>query len=191
MNAKLELSSDCILAHATEISTYSSFKVFRGDCHLVVMKALPCVHCEANLTCFVCYAISHHFAEHHLAAIHEIVHYIFYGWHQGIFVNKDEVNLLVSHNLNPYISTDEENVASCVIDDVVLFPFSTLLINFEKHNRARRSNNKCLIKEHKHVSKILISDVFFCELCNVSRVNRDTIALSIKGSEVVSHRAVE
>jgi len=51
-------------------------------------------------------------SKQHLSAIHEIIHHIFQGSFQRLWINQVKVNLFVSCNLNPLVSFDEIDKAA-------------------------------------------------------------------------------
>ena len=58
------------------------------------MDELPSINVEGLLIRLVCDAVSHAAAEHHLAAAHEIVHYILKRRLERVRIDQIEVNLL-------------------------------------------------------------------------------------------------
>lgn len=70
-----------------ELKTLGTFKILRNNWYLEVMLVLPSVNCEAPLVCLVRDAVADLGSEHHLVAIHIILHYIFQLRPKSLLVN--------------------------------------------------------------------------------------------------------
>ena len=105
------------------------------DIDHVFVLVLPPIDIETLLVDFVGDSIPDLAAEHHCAAPHVIVHYVFKSWFKRIFINRVEENLLVGSDLNSHVSFDIVN-ESTSMDCIVLLPLSTTSDivdnNFEK-----------------------------------------------------------
>jgi hypothetical protein len=96
---------------------------------------------------FVCDTIFDFGTKHHLVAAHKVEHNILKSWLEGFWINKIKVNLIISSNLNPLISFDEENESSPV-ENIVLLPFLDGLVFlvhhlFEEQDLTRASGDQC------------------------------------------------
>jgi len=70
------------------------------------MHELSSVNIEGPFIGFICDAISYFWAKHHLVAAHVVVQNVLKGRHESFFVNKIEVNNLISCNLDSNVSFD-------------------------------------------------------------------------------------
>ena len=71
-------------------------------------------------------------AEHHLGALHVVVHYILKSWLKCLLVDEVEVNFFICDNLDSLVSLDEVDLTSHVVELLILSPSSSLLILFEE-----------------------------------------------------------
>ena len=104
------------------------------------MHEFSSVDSKGFLVSLVGYTISDSGTKHHLVTSHEVEHDILEGWLECLWVNQIEVNLIISSNLDPFVSFDEVDEASHV-DLVVLFPLLGHILvlvffldDLEKHN---------------------------------------------------------
>jgi hypothetical protein len=106
------------------------------------MDELSSIDGKGFLICLIRDSISDLGAEHHLIAAHEVSHDVFESWLESLRVNQVEVDLVISGDLDSFVTLNEENEASC-LDLIVLFPFVDdvlvlifLLKDFEKDDFA-------------------------------------------------------
>jgi hypothetical protein len=76
------------------------------------MVVLSGVDLNTRLVSFECNTISNSRSEHHLRALHEIVHAILKLWHKCLFVDEIEVNSLISNDLDSNITSYEVDLTS-------------------------------------------------------------------------------
>lgn len=101
------------------------------------MVELPGIYLESWLISFIRNTVSYSGAEHHLRALHEIVHNVFKSWFECLFVDEVEVNLVISCNLDPNITADKVYLTAHLLELVILGPFASFLVYFEKQDGAR------------------------------------------------------
>lgn len=78
------------------------------------MGVCPFPDIERLLIRFECYTISHSTAKHHLGAVHEIVYNVFQSRFKSLGINEINIDFLISGDLNPFISLNEEYETSVV-----------------------------------------------------------------------------
>lgn len=76
------------------------------------MVKLSGVDLNTRLVGLECNTISNSRSEHHLRALHEIVHAILKLWHKCLFVDEIEINSLISNNLDSNITSNEIDLTS-------------------------------------------------------------------------------
>lgn len=76
------------------------------------MVKLSGVDLNTRLVGLECNTISNSRSEHHLRALHEVVHAILKLWHKCLFVDEIEVNSLISNNLDSNITSNEIDLTS-------------------------------------------------------------------------------
>lgn len=90
---------------------------------------------EVRLTCFESDTVFDSGAEHQGRAVDEIVHDVFELWEQRDFVYQIEVNFAFCCDLDSNVTSDKEDIASHVIDFVILYPFSLFTVLLKKDHR--------------------------------------------------------
>ena len=105
------------------------------DVDHVLVLVFPSIDVEPLLVDFVGDSVPDLAAEHHCAAPHVVIHYVFESWFISIFINGIEEDLLVGGDLNSHISFDVIDKPTGM-DCVVLLPLSAASDvvddNFEK-----------------------------------------------------------
>ena len=86
------------------------------------MVELSSIDLNTRLIRFECDTISNSCSEHHLRALHKVVHAIFKLWHKSLFINKIKVDSFISDHLDPNVSSDEINLSSSLRQNVVPLP---------------------------------------------------------------------
>lgn len=98
------------------------------------MIAGPGIDCETWLVCFVGDGKSDEFTNHHHGATHEVIHHIFESWHQRFLAHQEEEYFFICDNLESYVSSDEVDLSSHIVNSVVLFPKISLFVDSEEQN---------------------------------------------------------
>ena len=128
------------------------------------MEIFSPIYVETLLVALVSHTEFNSPTEHHLVAVHEVVHDVFKFWHQCLLIDQVKVDHILSRNLNSHISFDEEQktffVKSMKLLPLAIFvllwlPFF-IFVDFEKHDFLRTSSNQDLVVYEIHVTKTLI-----------------------------------
>ena len=109
---------------------------------------------EITISCLVSYAIPNFGPNHHLDAVHVVVHDIVKRYFQSLFVDNEEVDFLLCADLEPYISPHEVNKASNFKSFLNYpLPFLGVLIFsvFENSDIARGPSYEKLIEHQIHL----------------------------------------
>jgi hypothetical protein len=122
VNTNLCFFSHYVGIDGTEVRANSSFKILISDGNLEVMVEFSSVNLNTRLICFECDTISYSCSKHHLRALHKVVHAIFKLWHKSLFIDKVEVDSLISNHLDPNIASNEINLSSSLWQNVVPLP---------------------------------------------------------------------
>jgi len=161
------------------------------------MHELSSIHGKGFLVSLIGNTISDSGTEHHLVAAHEVEHDILEGWLESLWVNQIEVHLIVSGNLDPFVSFNEVDEASH-IDLVVLLPllgYILVLVFFlddlEKHNFTRGSCNECFVVEKIHLTEVHVSHLLELDGLSIISINGESLALSVERVDNVLIRVVE
>jgi len=106
------------------------------------MDELSSIDSKGFLICLIRDSIFDLGAEHHLITSHEVSHDVFESWLESLWVNQVKVDLVISGDLDSFVTLNEEDESSC-LDLIVLFPFIDdvlvlifLLKDFEKDDFA-------------------------------------------------------
>ena len=98
-------------------------------------------------------------AEHHLGAIHEVVHAVFKGWNKGDRIYQVEEDFGVSCDLNPFVSFDKVHKTT-LLDIKILLPAHLfgegVSLLLEKENLTGASGNQSLIVDEEHLPQVLV-----------------------------------
>ena len=155
------------------------------------MVELPLVHLEPWLVSLVGDTVPNFGAEHHLRALHEVVHTVLEGWFACVLINQVKVNLLVRGDLDTNISLDEVDLTSHVVKLFVLGPEASLFVDLEEKDRVRASDYQSFVKEEVHVTEIGIGDFLACALFGVCGVDGESLTLAVKSVAVSGDRTIE
>lgn len=155
------------------------------------MVEFSLVYLKVWLVSFKSYAVQSFFAEHHLWALHKIVHDVFKNWNKIFRIYCKKVNLLICYHLKSSISLNKINLSSHFWNFVIFSPFSGIFINFKEKNWVWRSNNQSLIKEKIHWSKIWICYFFALKLFWILSTDCKSMALSVKCIAIICNRAIK
>lgn len=155
------------------------------------MVVLSCVNLESGLVGLVSDSEPNSGSKHHLGALHVVIHHVLKSWLEGLFVNKIEVNSVISDDLDSYVSSYKVDLSSHVVELLVLGPETCLFVNFEEENGARRSHDQGLVKKQVHVAKIGISYLLKSARLGVQGVGSQAVALAIEGIANLCDHAVE
>jgi hypothetical protein len=90
--------------------------------------------------------IPHSRTEHHLRALHKVVHTVLKSWHEGLFVDEVKIHFLIGGHLDSDVTFDEVDLASRLRQSVEQFPVTGLIVDFEEKDGARGSSHKSLVK---------------------------------------------
>ena len=101
---------------------------------LVVVEVLPGVDLESGLVRLEGDSEADSGAEHHLRALHEVVHHVLQGGNERLLVDHVEVDQLVGCHLDSNISADEIDISSRVVEFMVLHPEPCLGVDFEEQD---------------------------------------------------------
>lgn len=168
------------LLSGRQVGANTTFQVSLGDLDLevVVLPAAPDGevplillegHCEPDLG-----------AEHHLGALHEVAHDILEFGHESLLVDEDEVDLLVSGDLDSHVALDVVNLASDFRDLVVLSPLLSLRVDLEEEHGSGGLGHEDLVEDQVHGAKL--RDIECLELGGlVLRIQAKALALSVEG----------
>ena len=86
------------------------------------MEILPSIDLESGLVGLERDTVSYFGTEHHLGALHKVVHAILKLWHECLLVDKIEIDSIVRGHLDPNVTFDKVNLASHFLKLVILFP---------------------------------------------------------------------
>lgn len=163
------------------------------------MLVLSSVDVKRALVRFVGDAIPDSASKHHLRTAHEIEHYIFKNWLKSLWINQEEVNVLVCGDLNSLIALDKVQKSSDV-KSLVVNPCGLLgeIIdhNLEEQDLTTASCYQCSVVYQKHGSQIPVMDFLkgvrqfiVPELVhgvfNILHWDSEALALSVKGVNLV------
>ena len=107
--------------HGLKLKAFGARKVFVVYLDPNVMHVLSPVDFESFIIDFVANAKSNSPTEHHLVAIHVVVHAVFKLRHERLLVDEVEVNQFFGGNLDSYIAFDVKDGASHP-QFMILFP---------------------------------------------------------------------
>jgi len=153
------------------------------------MLVLSSINIKAALIRLESYTISHFWAKHHLAAVHEVEHYVFQFGLKRFFINEIEINLIIRGNLDSNISFDVVDKTSNV-NVVVLNPFlhnsffffKNFLVYFlfKKQNFTGTPGNQCWVIHQVHLTEVHFCHSFKGVIFRVFCVNLKGVALAIE-----------
>jgi hypothetical protein len=86
------------------------------------MVVLSGVNLNTWLVCFECNTVSNSCSEHHLRALHKVVHTIFKLWHKSLFINQIKIDSFISYHLDPDITSNEIDLPSGLRQDMIPLP---------------------------------------------------------------------
>lgn len=122
--------------HRSKIGSSGTLVVVLSDAHLEVVVELSGVDLESRLVSLVGDTVSNLGAEHHLGALHEVVHDVLEPGHASLLVDHVEVDLLVCHDLDSNVASNEVDLAPHVVELVVLLPQASLWVDLEEEDGA-------------------------------------------------------
>jgi hypothetical protein len=155
------------------------------------MPVLSGVYLESWLISFIRNTVSYSGAKHHLGALHEIEHHVFKSWYERLLVDQIEVHLVISRNLDPYIAADEIDLATHLLELVILGPVAGFLVNLEKQDGAGRSCDQCLVEEEVHRPKVSTCNFLYFALRWILSIDSGTMALSVEGIAVSGNGTIK
>jgi hypothetical protein len=86
------------------------------------VEILPSVDLESGLVGLESETVSYSGTEHHLGALHKIVHTILKSWHESLLVDEIEIDSVIRGHLDPNVTFDEIDLTSHFLELVILFP---------------------------------------------------------------------
>ena len=155
------------------------------------MKLLPLIDTESFLTGLKHNAGSDLGTEHHLGAIHIVVHDILKSWLTCVLVDHEEVDFLVSSDLDSNIALDEIDFSAHIFESVVFYPEPCFFIDLEEENVARRPNNESFLKEQVHRAHVIKGQLFELALSRVGNIDGEALTLPIESVNTVGDRTVK
>ena len=158
------------------------------------MHILPLVNVERPLILLVGDWISLHGPDHHLVAVHVVVHHILQLRHQRFWIYQVEVDELICCNLNSYISSnkvDEPSVLHFMIELPRSCALDFIIDLLKEKNPTRTSDAQCLVKEKLHLAQIKSWDSLIPVICKVFRLYCEYLALPVQSDDFVSDDAIE
>ena len=171
------------------------------------MDVLSSVDIERLLVGFECDSVLHFSAKHHDWAVHEVVHHVFERDLICLQINEIEEDLLLSDDLNPLVTFNEEDIAT-FLDGVVELPFplagELVKLKLKEENLRRGSRYQCRVIDQKHLAQIfvenvlertrvlkLIVDLEVLFAFDIKDWDSEWLALSIEGIDLVILHVVE
>lgn len=155
------------------------------------MEKLPDIDLESGLIGLERDSVSYSGAEHHLGALHKVVHTIFQSWHESFLVDQIEINSLIRGHLDPDVTFDKIDLASHLLKVVVLLPKASFFVNFEEKDGAGGSNDQSLVEEQVHGSQVGGGDQLKLNFGWLFGAEGETVALPVEGVAIVRDWAVE
>jgi hypothetical protein len=134
--------TDCVSFQLWDVNSKSTFIIILINGNFKIMKELACVYCKTRLTSLVGECVENLLANHHHGAVHEVPHARFKSGHQCFLVNKVKVDILICDNLEPDVAFDEVDLASHIVDAVVLLPEACFIVDPEEANGAGGPSNQ-------------------------------------------------
>lgn len=172
-------------------AAFGSLEVLVGYSDFKVVKLLPLVDNKPFLTSLENYTRSNLWTEHHLRAVHVVIHHVLKSWLASFFVDYEKVNLFVSGDLDSNVSLDEINLTSHVWKSVIFSPESSLLINFEEKDGARGPDNESLLKQEVHGPHVIEWQLLKLALGRALSVDGEALPLPVESVDIVGDRTVK
>lgn len=116
--------------------------------------------------------------EHHLGAVHKVVHHNLKLWLQVVPVQDVKVDLLISGDREPLRIGRVEDLASHALEHLVLLPLC-VLSTAEEENRTGALGNQHFVHQEEDLSKITRSELSCWLLIVAINITVDSHALSL------------
>ena len=155
------------------------------------MVIFPLVNGEAWLVCLESDTVPDLSTKKHPWALHKVVHDVLEFWHQSFLVDKVEVNLLISRNLEPNITFNEIDCTSCFWDVIILVPVVCFWVNLIQWYWTWWPGDECLVKQQKHVSQVIVGNLLTSPLGHVIWINCISVTLSVENVDLIHYSTVE
>ena len=107
------LSND-VAVLGLQVDSFGSIMILWCDRNFKVVIVLSGINCKARLIGLERDTKSYFGTEHHDRAVHVVVHDILKSRLEGFFVNQEEVDELISTNLNSNVASNEIDLTSHV-----------------------------------------------------------------------------
>jgi len=165
-----------------KIATERTFKILVINLNLEVMEVLSGVNMEAYLVHLISDGKTYLWAKQQMGAVDVVVHGVLQLWFEGLLVDYKEVNVLIGHDLDADVASDEVDGASHIGKRVIPGPLPSLFINFEEKYRTRRPGYESLSVKKVHVSEIssILCNFFNSCLRWVKSIDSESMSLPIK-----------
>lgn len=103
-NSNMSMFTNNILIKCTQVNSMGPFVVILWKAGGKIVWESTSINGEPWLTCFIGYAISYVWSEHHLRTFHEVAHYVIKYWLQGQSVDFVKVNLFICGDLDAKVT---------------------------------------------------------------------------------------
>jgi hypothetical protein len=153
----------------------------------VVLIFAP-VDVEALLIGLVSDAVPDSAPEHHLAALHVIVHDVLQFWNQGLFVDEVKVDQIVGRNLNSNVALDVVKEASrlyCMVANPLGPLEHQIVLLLEKQDFAGRPRDQGFPIEHHHLAEVSLQDFLSAKHPRPLYVDDKGVAISVERVDLV------
>lgn len=163
------------------------------------MNVLSPINIEAALVILVSDAVLDLGPEHHLAALHVVVHHVLELRLQGLLVYFVEEDLLLGDDLDADVILDEENLPS-LLDALVLLPLLVtcfrVLLDLEEEDHVRATDDQGLVENQVHLTHgqvtLALHDLFIILVFrNVVSLDDKVLRLTINCVDLIGVRIEE
>ena len=150
------------------------------------MDELSPVNGESLLVRLVSDTVSDPRAKHHLVAAHEVSHNVLQSRFKRLRIHQVKVDLIISGDLNPFVTFDKKYEASSLYFIVLLpflndVPILVLFLEYPKeHHFAGATCNEGLIVEQIHLPQVHIGHLLKFNLLSVISIHLESLPLSIE-----------
>jgi len=132
-----------------------------------VVFILSSIDLEASLIGLVSNAIFYFGTKHHLITFHEIKHYSLKCRFKCFLINHIEEYLFIGSNLYSDIPFDVKD-QTFMTEFIIHLPWANICVlvflSFEEVNLSWWSSNQCLVVYQKHLTQILVNDLFLLDI---------------------------
>ena len=147
------------------------------------MNILSSENIKLILIGLVCYAILDLASKHHLAAVHEVVHYILEIGHKRLFIKEIEVDQVISGYLYSDVAFDEVYETShfyFVVEHPLCDFMEYVVLLLEKQDFVGGSHDQSFPLKQHHLTEILIVDFLETVVVRFQSVNRKSSTITVE-----------